>query len=144
MISNERDRELLQSLQKPIKPIFGNAAERTRYSLARALSALAARSPSSAGFEAEVSQELERRGTKPRLGNSLLIPPDVLQRNLTTTVPGAGGYLVETSIIGLVELARPRSVLLTLGAASVDGLKGNATIPRLSTAPTIAWLSSQS
>ena len=42
---------------------------------------------------------------------------------------GQGGYLVETTNFDYIELARPRSVKMSLGATILPGLTGNAALP---------------
>jgi HK97 family phage major capsid protein len=142
---NTHDRELIESLHRPPKPIFGSRQERNHYQISRAINALAMRQPQTASFEQEIQQELIRRGAEKRLSNSILLPVDVLQRDLNVASAAQGGYLVDTSseLLGFVDLARPRSVLLTLGATVVGGLRENVSVPRITTGTTVHWLESE-
>ena len=101
-------------------------------------------------IEAYEHEELVRAGYVPRSSRSRFIPAFVLKefarrsQNYQTTVAGSGAELVESTLSGslLIDALRPRSVVLQLGAQTVGGLKGNAVIPRLSTASAANWVTS--
>lgn len=139
------DRQVLQAMQRTNGPLL-TKKERQQVSLARVVAALVAGSPSAAGLEYEVSQELARRQRRePSLENGIFVSPEMfgLQRDLNAASAGAGGYLSDDRIVGFLELARPRSVLLSLGATFIEGLTSNATIPRVSGAISTSWLGSE-
>jgi len=48
--------------------------------------------------------------------------------------------LVQTTNIGFIELARPRSVVGSLGATVIERLKGNAALPRITGSATVAGM----
>jgi HK97 family phage major capsid protein len=117
--------------------------ELARYSLAAALSAIATGSISKLGFEREISDELVARHGTTDNENSLLLPPDILHRDLTAAAAGAGGFLVQTENVGWVEAARPRSAVMALGAQVLEGLVGGVTIPRVLTGAAQNWLATE-
>jgi HK97 family phage major capsid protein len=89
------------------------------------------------------AEEAKRLGITPQ---GFLIPENV-QRELTVASPAGGGYLVGTDnapagtfIAGL----RPRSLREAFGVITLDGLRGNITVPRLDAGAAVGWQSSES
>jgi HK97 family phage major capsid protein len=116
-----------------------------RFSFLRALNALANpnnhSAQAAAGFEYEVSRAAsDRMGVIPR---GILVPNEVLRRDLQTSVFSQGGALVGTDVPtgSLIELLRNRLVLAQVGARVLDGLIGNVGIPRQTGAATAYWIS---
>lgn len=142
MQSNDRDRELVKTFNQPPPKIMTEAEER-KYSLSRAVMAVCAGNAAIAGFESEISKELATGYREPTANSGMFIPSQVLQRDLNVATVGAGGYLTDTENIGFVELARPRSVLLTLGGTVIEGLTSNASIPRITGGITTTWLGTE-
>ena len=134
-----------------IDPRLGmSARELSRYSLARAIAATvpdpvgpAARAE--AGLELEASRALAQKlGRDQDIADRLsptgiLVPPEVLQRAMSTTPGAKGGYMVGTDSMGFVDVLRARSVAMRMGARVVGGLVGNVTAPRGTTSVTTTW-----
>jgi HK97 family phage major capsid protein len=67
----------------------------------------------------------------------------LMSRDLTAAQASAGGYLVETSNQGFVELLRNASVCFSMGATRLNGLQGNVTIPKRTGGATGYWLGTE-
>jgi HK97 family phage major capsid protein len=100
-----------------------------------------------AAFELDCSknlaQKLGRAGT-----SNVLIPAEVLTRSMSpevmqramSVVPGAaGGYLVNTTNMGFIDILRNRSVARAMGARVLSGLEGNVTFGRQTGKPAVTW-----
>ena len=151
--SSFRQKSVLDSATRPAE-LGMSKTELRRYSLSRALLRLTQPPGRETGFEDEISDELQRRHVDRngvQLLNSpmgFLIPPDVaadiLRRDLNVASSAAGGYLVSTeNVPSWVELARARSVALTLGVESLDGLRSSISVPRELAGPAVSWLSTE-
>ena len=132
------------------QPISGGAdigltdKETRSFSFVRAINALAnpgdVRAREAASFELEVSRAVEQRTGRQAQG--LLVPNEVLSRDLTVGTASAAGDLVATDYRGesFIELLRNRMALNALGITTLSGLSGNVAIPRQTGAPTAYWV----
>lgn len=114
--------------------------EMSRYSVVRAIQAAVTGDWRNAGFEREVSREMELRSG--RAARSLFVPLEALapqRRDQTVGTATAGGNLVQTVHGGFIELLRRRSTLLNL-ATWMPGLSGNVDLPRQTGASTVHWV----
>lgn len=117
-----------------------------QFSMLKLVRALATNDWSQAGFERECSQAFEQKSGKTAKG--AFIPPDVLidpryhRRDLATNVGNAGGYLVaETLQTGsFIDLLRNTSVAMRMGARVLNGLVGDADIPKQTGGATAYWI----
>ena len=93
-----------------------------------------------AGFEFEASRAVEQRTGQQARG--LLVPSDVLTRDLTVgTASGAGDLVFTDARPGsFIELLRNRMALNALGITTLSGLQGNVAIPRQTGAATAYWV----
>lgn len=132
--------------QNPVPEIGMSDKEIKQYSIVRAIRAAASakddpRAWDKAGLEREASDAVARRfGREPR---SFFIPHDVVvgeKRDLTVGTPTAGGYLVATSQLSLIEMLRKRMVLAQAGVRVLSGLVGDVAIPKHTAAGTGYWL----
>lgn len=129
-----------------------------RYNLCRAIREASRRGHAEelTGFEGERNLELRNKHTQngarasldrgaPRriLLDTADLAPYVTRADTVATA-STGGYLVESTNAGFIELARNRSVAMTLGATALGGLVGNVNLPRISAAVTTSWLSTES
>jgi len=136
--------EKLATAPKPTAEIGMDNKEVKRYSLVRALHLLAnpgdKRAFDSAAYERECSEEVARRSGKTPQG--LLVPFDVLKRDLTVGTAADGGNLVATNLLSgnFIELLRNAMVLPSLGVQMLSGLVGNIAIPKQSGAATHYWV----
>jgi HK97 family phage major capsid protein/HK97 family phage prohead protease len=118
--------------------------ESRSYSFVRAIRAMAYPNDRSAyedaSFEREVSAAVEQRmGASAR---GMLVPDEVLRRDLTVGTGSAAGDLVFTDARpgSFIELLRNRLALNTLGVTMLTGLNGPVAIPRQTGAPTAYWV----
>jgi HK97 family phage major capsid protein/HK97 family phage prohead protease len=129
-----------------------------QWSLFRAINALVSGNWDKAGLELQASKAVQdKTGRAPENSRGLLVPMDVLarqlpigavrqmlmSRDLTAAQASAGGYLVETSNQGFVELLRNASVCFAMGATRLNGLQGNVTIPKRTGGATGYWLGTE-
>lgn len=131
--------------------------ETKRFSIMRAIQAVAEKDWTHAGFELECSRAVANKMNKSPDPNKFYVPFEVMQdqritpearrqmaqRDLTVGTAGAGGYLVETANMGFIELLRNRSVVFRMGVRRLSGLVGNVAVPRQSAAATAYWLATE-
>jgi HK97 family phage major capsid protein len=124
-------------------------AETARFSLFNAIRYLRRPTPentAAAAYELDCSRALAKRLDRADSGN-IFIPGEVLQRPVgaaaqraMATQPGSkGGYLVDTTNMGFIDILRNRSVSMNLGARRLPGLVGNVTLPRQTGKGTVTW-----
>jgi HK97 family phage major capsid protein/HK97 family phage prohead protease len=123
------------------------AKEVQRFSFLRAITALAnptdRNAQEAASFEREVSEEAAKRYDKPASG--ILVPNEVLQgytRDLNVGTATAGGNLVETELLAgsFIDILRNRMAVMQAGVTTLNGLSGNVSIPRQTSASTAYWV----
>lgn len=128
----------------PTAEIGMSRQETKRYSLMRAINALAnpkdAAAQRAAAFELECSEAAAEAAGKQARG--LIVPFDVLQRDLNVGTASAGGNLVATDLLSgnFIDLLRNAMVLPGLGAQMLTGLVGSVAIPKQSGAGTAYWV----
>jgi len=116
-----------------------------RYSLMRALNALAnpsdAAAQRAAAFERECSDAVSAKLGKSARG--FFLPHDVQKRDLVVGTPTAGGNLVATDLLAgdFISLLRNAMVIMGMGTRMLTGLQGNVAIPRQTGAGTSYWVS---
>jgi HK97 family phage major capsid protein/HK97 family phage prohead protease len=93
-----------------------------------------------AAFEREVSEAASKAYGKP--ANGIMVPTDVLRRDLATSPASAGGNLVATDLLAasFIELLRNKLALANVGATVLNGLQGNIAIPKQTGAATAYWV----
>ena len=140
-----RKREGLDAFANPA--IEMKAKDAKRYSLSRAIMALADDDWSQAGFEREIHQELRKNlpdSYKPKGG--LLIPTrmrivDGMEHpvgQLKTSSATAGQTLKFTEPGDFIDLLRNRLALARLGATILTGLQGDVSFPKQTAAGTFS------
>jgi len=137
--------------------------QKKQYSLTRAILAANTENWKEAGFELECHTAIAERLNKIPEKGHFFVPQDIqrrqmdvdmralaqrmglpfLSRDLNTSDAGAGGFLVQTSVMGFDEIMRNTSVLMRMGATSLPGLRDNVTIPRQSASATAEWLATE-
>ena len=133
----------------PVTRLGLSTKEQKRFSLARMILAVKDREFTDAGFEVECSREISTRLGKTPNPNKFYVPFEVQQqpvqqtRDLTVATAGAGGYLVQTSNMGFIDLLRNRSVAMRMGATRLSGLRDSITIPRQTVGGTAIWLANE-
>lgn len=121
-------------------------AEVRRFSVLRAVRAMATKDPAVAGLEREANQAIcKRLGILEAPHGGFFVPSEVQKRDLTAGTPTAGGNLVATDLAAssFIELLRARSVVGMLGGTMLPGLVGNVAIPRQTGAATATWLANE-
>lgn len=134
----------MASAPKETAEIGMTTSEKRKYSMVRALHYLANPRDNSAreraAFEIECSEAAAERAGKAPQG--LLIPHDVLQRDLTVGTAADGGDTVATNLLAgsFIDLLRDKMVLSSLGMQMLTGLVGNIAIPRQTGAASAYWV----
>src|SRR5690606_17742808 len=138
--------EALSSRAKPTADIGLTEREARRFSMVRAIAALAATGAESrkareaAAFEIECSQAVaDKIGREAR---GVFVPNEVQQRDLVVGTTTAGGHLVSTDLLAssFIDLLRNRMSVMRAGAQMLTGLQGNIAIPRMTGAATAYWV----
>ena len=132
---------------KPVvasSPEIGLSEKEIRnFSFVRAINALAnptdRRAREAASFEFECSEAAAQRSRRESRG--ILIPVDVLKRDLTVGTATAGGHTVSTDLLtgNFIDLLRNRSVMMQMATLLTD-LNGNIAIPRMTGGATAYWV----
>ena len=114
--------------------------EAGRFSIVRAIAAMATGSWKDAGFELEASRAVAKKlGRDPQ---GIYIPYETLRRDLVVGTATAGGHTVATDLAAesFIELLRNRMMVNAMGARSLTGLVGNVAIPRQTSGATSYWV----
>jgi HK97 family phage prohead protease len=142
---------VLEKIGAKVEPVAEKATdigmtekEVRSFSFQRAINALA--NPQdrklweAAAFERECSEAAAAKAGKTAQG--IMVPNEVLRRDLTVGTASAAGDLVGTDFRpgSFIELLRNRSALAGLGVTSLTGLSGNVAIPRQTGAATAYWV----
>ncbi len=118
--------------------------ETRSFSFARALNYLANPSDASARRAAEFEIEVGKVAAQKyeRASNGIVIPNEVLRRDLVVGTPTAGGNLVADELLSgsFIDLLRNRLALAQAGVTMLTGLQGNISIPRQTSAATAYWV----
>jgi HK97 family phage major capsid protein/HK97 family phage prohead protease len=134
----------LSSKPLPTADIGLNKAEVKRYSVMRAINALANPGDASvqraAAFERECSEAAAAKQGKQARG--FMVPYEVQARDLVQGTPTAGGNLVQTDLLSgsFIDALRNAMVLSGLGVRMLTGLQGQIAIPKLTGAATAYWV----
>jgi HK97 family phage major capsid protein/HK97 family phage prohead protease len=136
--------DLLDKQPKPTADIGMSAAEVKKFSVVRALNALAnptdGRAREAAAFEFEASRAAaEKQGREIK---GILVPNDVLKRELTVGTASAGGHTVGTDMRSgdFIDMLRNAMVLNKMGVRVLSDLVGNIAIPKQSGGATFYML----
>jgi HK97 family phage major capsid protein/HK97 family phage prohead protease len=140
-----------QPVEQPIRSAditsndVGLSDKETRsFSFARALNYLANPSDASARRAAEFEIEVGKAAAQKyeRASNGIVIPNEVLRRDLVVGTPTAGGNLVADELLAgsFIDLLRNRLALAQAGVTMLTGLQGNISIPRQTSAATAYWV----
>lgn len=144
-------RELMEEISKRGKkwqPEVGmSAPEAKRFSLMRALEAMASGDWSKAGLEREASNAVEENMKRSGIvqqgsGRGFFVPIEVQKRDLVVGTATAGGNAVATQLRpqDFISLLRARTLSDSLGVRRLTGLVGNVDITRQTGAATAYWV----
>lgn len=111
-----------------------------QFDIGNLIRAMADPSFTGAGLEFEVAHELARRS--PKKPHGVLIPFEVMKRDLVVGTPSAGGHTVATNLLAnkFVDVLRPTSIIANLGATYLNGLVGNVAFPRQTSGASAYWV----
>lgn len=115
-----------------------------RFSFIRALNYLAspgdAQARQAAEFEIEVGRESAKKYD--RSSNGIVVPNEVLRRDLTVGTATAGGNLVDDVLLSgsFIELLRNRLALAQAGMTTLSGINGNISIPKQDGSASAYWV----
>jgi HK97 family phage major capsid protein len=128
----------------PTSDIGMSTAETRRFSVVRAIHALA--NPSDAAAQRAAAFEFEASGAvATKMGKAargFFMPSDVQKRDLLVGTPTAGGNLVATDLLSgsFIDLFRNAMVIDRMGARMLTGLVGQIAIPKQTGAATAYWV----
>lgn len=115
-----------------------------QFSFVRALNYLAnisdTKARNAAAFEIEVGEAAAKKYE--RSTNGIVVPNEILRRDLTVGAPSAGGNLVANELLSgsFIELLRNRMAMMQAGVTMLTGLQGNIAVPRQTSAATAYWV----
>ena len=118
--------------------------ETKEFSFIRALAYLAnpgdAKARREAAFEIEVGEAAAKKYE--RSSNGIVVPNEVLRRDLTVGSASGGGNLVNDELLvgSFIDLLRNRMAMMQAGVTMLSGLQGNISIPRQTSAATAYWV----
>ena len=118
--------------------------ETRQFSFVRALNYLANQGDrklrEEAAFEIEVGEAAAKKYE--RSSNGIVVPNEVLRRDLVVGTSTAGGNLVSTDLLSgsFIDLLRNRMALMQANVTMLSGLQGNVAIPRQASAATAYWV----
>jgi HK97 family phage major capsid protein/HK97 family phage prohead protease len=93
-----------------------------------------------AAFEIEVGEAAAKKYE--RSSNGIVIPNEVLRRDLVVGTPTAGGNLVDDVLLAgsFIDLLRNRLAITQAGITMLTGLQGNISVPRQTSSSTGYWV----
>jgi len=122
--------------------------ETRRFSFVKALNYLSnqgdVQARRDAAFEIEVGDAAAKQYE--RSSNGIVVPNEVLRRDLVVGTPTAGGDLVDDVLLAgsFIDLLRNRLAIAQAGATMLTGLQGNISIPRQTSSATAYWIGENS
>ena len=146
-INNHREERLNNVEQHQIQKsseVGLDQKEVKQFSFVRALHALAnpsdRQAQEDAAFEREVSDAAQK--TYGKAAGGILVPNEVLKRDLTVGSATAGGNLVATELLSgsFIEILRNKMAVMAANPTMLTGLSGNISIPRLTQTATGYWV----
>lgn len=138
----------VSSTPLPTSDIGLTRKEQQAYSFVRVLNAMAnprdAKAQNDAGFEFEVGRAAADAAG--RASRGVMVPSDVLRRDLVVGTASAGGNTVSTDLLSadFISLLRNKMVIMGLGTRMLTGLQGSVAIPRHTGAATAYWVGESS
>jgi HK97 family phage major capsid protein/HK97 family phage prohead protease len=115
-----------------------------RFSFVRALNYLANQGDASARRSAEFEIEVGKAAAQQyeRSSNGIVVPNEVLRRDMLAGIPSSGGNLVADELLSgsFIDLLRNRLALANAGVTVLTGMQGNFSIPRQNSASTAYWV----
>jgi HK97 family phage major capsid protein len=93
-----------------------------------------------AAFEYECSEATQKANG--RTAKGIMIPDEILQRDLLVGTDTAGGYTVDTNLLtgSFIDLLRNRMMVMRMGATTLNGLVGDIAIPKQTGGASTYWV----
>jgi HK97 family phage major capsid protein len=118
-----------------------------KFSIVRAIRAMVNQDWRGAEAEREASDRAAKDLGRESRGGVIIpeqawAPSRAEQRDLLKGTASAGGYMVASDVLGerFIDRLVNKSVMLSAGVQTMDGLVGDVAIPRLATGPTSYWV----
>ena len=147
-ISSNQVEQPIRSTDVTANDVGLSQKEVKRFSFVRALNYLASPGDATArrGAEFEIEVGLEAAKQYERSSNGIVVPNEVLRRDLTVGVAADGGNLVDDVLLAgsFIEILRNKLALANAGMTTLTGINGNISIPRQSSAATAYWVGENS
>jgi HK97 family phage major capsid protein len=147
-ISSNQVEQPIRSTDVTANDVGLSQKEVKRFSFVRALNYLASPGDATArrGAEFEIEVGLEAAKQYERSSNGIVVPNEVLRRDLTVGVAADGGNLVDDVLLAgsFIDILRNKLALANAGMTTLTGINGNISIPRQSSAATAYWVGENS
>ncbi len=147
-ISSNQVEQPIRSTDVTANDVGLSQKEVKRFSFVRALNYLASPGDATArrGAEFEIEVGLEAAKQYERSSNGIVVPNEVLRRDLTVGVAADGGNLVDDVLLAgsFIEILRNKLALANAGMTTLTGINGNISIPRQNSAATAYWVGENS
>ena len=124
-------------------PFIGLSPEETqKFSILRAIRAIAMGNREEAAFELDASRTVGEQMDSDSNPNMIHVPGEVLvhKRDMTTDVSTAGGFLVGQQMGSMIELLRNSMMVARMGATVLDDLQGDLKLPKQTGGATAYWV----
>jgi HK97 family phage major capsid protein len=95
------------------------------------------------GAEKEWAMETSKLSPNGYDAHRMFVPWSALTRDLNVASDGAGGYLVGVDVLPAVDVLRPFATVVRAGVTVVEGLAGDATLPRTSATASVTWMADE-
>ncbi len=137
-------RALAEEAERKQGSVEEGKKEFRHFSISRLIRSVADGGKTDAGYEKEVSQELEHRSGMKAQENAFMIPRDLFYEKRTVypiSTANTGAYLIDNELhpeqyIDSIWEANPFS---KIGVRHMSGLTGNVTIPKSSSVTSVGW-----
>ncbi|MBL8288275.1 MAG: phage major capsid protein [Rubrivivax sp.] len=137
-------RSIARELSRYYLELAGNEPdEPKRFSFARAMGEMLTERGLADGYEHEICQSAAMIGGRRHDPHRVVFPFSAFTRDLTAASAPGGGYLISQDKQRPVDVLRPWSVVARAGCTILDRLVGNPSIPRVITAATAQWTSTE-
>ena len=147
-ISSNQVEQPIRSTDVTANDVGLSQKEIKRFSFVRALNYLASPGDATArrGAEFEIEVGLEAAKQYERSSNGIVVPNEVLRRDLTVGVAADGGNLVDDVLLSgsFIDILRNKLALANAGMTTLTGINGNISIPRQTSAATAYWVGENS
>lgn len=139
--------KLAEGHQKPVDQgadVGLTPRETQQFSFIKAINALAnptdRAAQEAAGFEFECSKAVASQ--LKRNARGIMVPQEVLARDMVVGTDGAGGYIVSTDLLAssFIEILSNKMMTRALGATTIPGLVGDVAIPKQTGGATAYWV----